>query len=88
MLTELATAVREGRVHPTELVEEALRRIDKLDGDIRSVVALGAEQALDQAKRSPRLGPLAGIPFLVKDLARCIGLPTSYGSPLSAGGPP
>ena len=88
MLTELATAVREGRVHPTELVEEALRRIDKLDTDIRAVVALGAEQALEEAKRSPREGPLAGIPFLVKDLARCIGLPTSYGSPLSAGGPP
>jgi Asp-tRNA(Asn)/Glu-tRNA(Gln) amidotransferase A subunit family amidase len=88
MLNELASAVREGRVHPTELVEEALRRIDKLDGDIRSVVTLGAEQALDDAKQSPRQGPLAGIPFLVKDLARCIGLPTSYGSPLSAGGPP
>ncbi len=89
MLTELATAVREGRVHPTDLVEEALRRIEKLDGPINAVVALGAEQALDEAKRSPRQGPLAGIPYLVKDLARCIGLPTSYGSPLvGADGPP
>ena len=89
MLTELATAVREGRVHPTDLVEEALRRIEKLDGPINAVVALGAEQALDEAKRSPRRGPLAGIPYLVKDLARCIGLPTSYGSPLvGADGPP
>ena len=52
-----------------------MRRIDKLDGDVRSVVTLGAEQALDEAKRSPRQGTLAGIPFLVKDLARCIGLP-------------
>ncbi len=75
-------------MHPTELVEEALRRIDKHDGPINSVVALGAEQALDDAKRSPREGPLAGIPYLVKDLARCIGLPTSYGSPFAAGGPP
>ncbi len=89
MLTELATAVRERRVHPTELVEEALRRIDKLDGPINAVVALGAEQALEAAKQSPCEGRLAGIPYLVKDLARCIGLPTSYGSPLvGAGGPP
>src|SRR5262245_15114441 len=89
MLTELANAVREGRVHPTELVEEALRRIDKLDGPINAVVAQGAEQALEQARKSPRTGPLAVIPFLVKDLARCIGLPPSYGSVLvGAGGPP
>src|SRR4249919_17183 len=88
MLTELARSVRERRVHPTELVEEALRRIDKLDGPINAVVALGAEQALEAAKQSPCEGPLAGIPYLVKDLARCIGLPTSYGSPFSAGGPP
>ena len=88
MLSELASAVREGRVHPTELVEEALRRIDKHNGPINAVVTLGAEQALEEAKRSPREGPLAGIPFLVKDLARCIGLPTSYGSPLAAGGAP
>ncbi len=88
MLNELASAVREGRVHPTELVEEALRRIDKLDGTINAVVALRADQALEDAKRSPRTGPLAGIPYLVKDLARCIGLPTSLGSPLAAGGPP
>ena len=84
MLSELASAVREGRVHPTELVEEALRRIDKHNGPINAVVTLGAEQALDDARRSPREGPLGGIPFLVKDLARCIGLPTSYGSPLTA----
>ena len=88
MLNELASAVREGRVHPTELVEEALRRIDKLDGPINSVVTLGAEQALEEAKRSSRQGPLAGVPFLVKDLARCAGLPTSYGSPFAAGAEP
>ncbi|HMK10876.1 MAG TPA: amidase [Acidimicrobiales bacterium] len=89
MLNELASAVRGGKVHPTELVEEALRRIDKLDGRINSVVTSGAEQALELAKRSPRKGTLAGIPFLVKDLARCAGLPTSYGSPfVGTGGPP
>ena len=77
MLAELSAAVREGRVHPTDLVAEALRRIEALDGPIRSVVALRAEQALADATRSTREGPLAGIPFLVKDLADCCLLYTS-----------
>jgi Asp-tRNA(Asn)/Glu-tRNA(Gln) amidotransferase A subunit family amidase len=88
MLAELSAAVREGRLHPTELVTEALRRIEARDDTIRSVVALRAESALDDAARSPRQGPLAGIPFLVKDLADCAGLPTTYGSKLYADAPP
>ena len=39
------------------------------------------------ARSSSREGALAGIPFLVKDLARCAGLPTTYGSPLHTGRP-
>jgi Asp-tRNA(Asn)/Glu-tRNA(Gln) amidotransferase A subunit family amidase len=88
MLVELGAAVRDGRVHPTELVTEALRRIEALDGPIRSVVALRAEEALAEAARSKREGSLAGIPFLVKDLADCAGLPTTYGSKLYAEAPP
>jgi len=84
MLAELSSAVRDGRVHPTELVTEALRRIDACDGPIRSVVALRAEEALHDAACSSREGPLAGIPFLVKDLADCAGMPTTYGSKLFA----
>jgi Asp-tRNA(Asn)/Glu-tRNA(Gln) amidotransferase A subunit family amidase len=84
MLAELSAAVRGGRVHPTELVTEALRRVDALDGPIGSVVALRADEALAEAARSSCEGPLAGIPFLVKDLADCAGLPTTYGSKLFA----
>jgi len=88
LLSELSAAVRDGRVHPKELVGEALRRIETHDGAIGSVVALRAEEALDDAARSSREGPLAGIPFLVKDLADCAGLPTTYGSKLYADAPP
>jgi Asp-tRNA(Asn)/Glu-tRNA(Gln) amidotransferase A subunit family amidase len=88
MLVELSAAVRDGRLHPTELVTEALRRIEALDGPIGSVVALRAEEAMAEAARSNREGPLAGIPFLVKDLADCGGLPTTYGSKLYADAPP
>src|SRR5690242_16040746 len=88
MLAELSAAVRDGRVHPKELVAEALRRIDAHDGPIRSVVALRAEEALDDAARSKGEGPLAGIPFLIKDLADCAGMPTTYGSKLFAAASP
>lgn len=72
---------------PEELVTEALRRIEAHDGAIGSVVALRAEEALADARTSPCDGPLAGIPFLVKDLARCAGLATTYGSFLYADAP-
>jgi len=88
MIAELSAAVRDGRVHPTELVTEALRRIEAHDGGIGSVVALRAEEALEEAARSTREGPLAGIPFLVKDLADCAGMRTTYGSKLFADAPP
>lgn len=87
MLNELAAAVRDRRVSPEELVTEALRRIEAHDSEINSVVSLRAEAALADARNSPREGPLAGIPFLVKDLARCSGLPTTYGSALYADAP-
>jgi len=88
MLVELSAAVRDGRVHPKDLVTEALRRIEAHDGAIGSVVARRAEEALHDAEGSSREGPLAGIPFLVKDLADCAGLPTTYGSKLYADAPP
>jgi len=88
MLIELSAAVRDGRVHPKELVTEALRRIEAHDGAIGSVVARRDEEAQQDAERSSREGPLAGIPFLVKDLADCAGLPTTYGSKLYADAPP
>lgn len=80
MLNELATAVRERRVSAEELVAEALRRIDRDDAALGSVVALQPEEALRAARQSSGDGPLAGVPFLVKDLARCAGMATTYGS--------
>ena len=88
MLAELSAAVRDGKIHPTELVTEALHRIEAQDRAIGSVVALRAEAALADAAASTCEGPLAGIPFLVKDLADCAGLPTTYGSRLFADAAP
>ena len=79
MLAELAAAVRSRRVSSTELVEECLRRIERLDPALNSVVAVNAEHALRDAAASTSDGPLAGIPVLIKDLTRAIGMPTRFG---------
>src|SRR4051794_39253667 len=85
---ELAGAVRDGRVTPRGLVEESLRRIEAANGDLNAVVSLRADAALAEADGHPRTGALAGLPLLVKDLARTVGLPTTFGSHLYADAPP
>lgn len=88
MLSELAAAVHDGVVTPLELVEEALRRIDAGNGDLNAVVRVDAEAAREAARVHDRTGPLAGIPFLVKDMAKCRGSVTTYGSRLYVDAPP
>ncbi len=87
MLRELAEAVHAGRVHPRELVTEALRRIDAAP-ELNAVIARDDEAALAEADAVAddpvrRSGALAGVPVLVKDLTRAAGFPTTYGSVLA-----
>jgi Asp-tRNA(Asn)/Glu-tRNA(Gln) amidotransferase A subunit family amidase len=89
-------------VSATELVQRALRRIDRA-ADLNAVVALRADDALaDAAALDRRLAwarangrdipharlPLAGLPLLVKDVEDAAGLRTTYGSRLIADAPP
>jgi aspartyl-tRNA(Asn)/glutamyl-tRNA(Gln) amidotransferase subunit A len=88
MLEELAAAVRDGRIAPAELVEESLRRIEASHETLNAVVALRADEAREEAARHRRTGALAGLPLLVKDMARCRGMRTTMGSTLYADAPP
>jgi Asp-tRNA(Asn)/Glu-tRNA(Gln) amidotransferase A subunit family amidase len=87
VLAELAAAVRDGRVDPLDLVEESLARIEVSHVALNAVTALRAEGARADAEASPRTGVLAGLPLLVKDMARCAGMRTTFGSPLYADAP-
>lgn len=80
VLSELVHGVQSGAIDPVDLVEEAVRRIDAGDGAINAVVRLDADAAREVAAGHDRSGPLAGLPFLVKDMARCAGSVTTYGS--------
>jgi amidase len=84
---ELAELVRSGEVRSRELVEEALARIERLDGGIGAFTLVDAERALAAAERvvpgDPR--PFAGVPTALKDLfAPADGLPMTNGSDLFA----
>lgn len=86
MLAELASQVRSGAVDPVDLVNETLKRIEA-SKELNAVVAVYAEEALQIAKNHPRTGAMAGLPLLVKDMARVKGHITAAGSTLYADGP-
>lgn len=91
---EVADAVRTGRRAATEVLDVALAAVDANDSLGAFVVvdaegARAAAHAVDAAvARGEDPGALAGVPFGVKDLEDCAGLPTSHGSLLYQGRPP
>lgn len=92
-LAELAARVAAREVSAREMVEEAFRRIERLDANLHAVVAV-REEALDDARAlddmlaaGAEAGPLAGLPVLVKDVADVAGMRTTFGSRLFADAP-
>lgn len=78
--TGLAELVRSGQVHPRELVEAAISRIELYNPEVNAVVHKMYDRALATAD-GPLEGPFAGVPFLLKDLrARFEGEPTTASS--------
>ena len=65
--TAQADLVRRNEVHPRELVEEAIERIERLDPQLNVMVHRQYERARDDAERALPDGPFRGVPFLFKD---------------------
>jgi 1-carboxybiuret hydrolase len=87
---EIAATVAVGRVSAAEVIEGALARIAARNGKINAFTAVIAERArakaraLDEARaKGTHLGPLAGVPFAVKNLFDVAGLPTLAGSKIN-----
>jgi amidase len=88
----LAAMVREGQLHPRELVELSLRRIESLDPQLNAFRVVVAEQALaeaDEVDYRSEPAPLAGVPIGVKDEMELAGQVASrgtrsYGPPAAA----
>jgi amidase len=80
--TAQAELVASGEVSAGELADAAIERIERLDGELNAV-NLRWFEAAREAARSTDLpaGPLAGVPFLLKDLnSHMAGTPMTNGN--------
>jgi aspartyl-tRNA(Asn)/glutamyl-tRNA(Gln) amidotransferase subunit A len=92
---EIAESVRRGERKAVEVVDDYLLRIAEGNERLNAFVHLDAElahraaAAVDETvARGDDPGPLAGVPFGVKDLENCAGMPTTFGSiPFAGRGP-
>ena len=87
---DIVAAVAAGRASAVGVIEAALARIRERDPILNSFTAVTEHrarlraQALDFAySRGEPLGPLAGVPFAVKNLFDVAGLPTLAGSKIN-----
>jgi amidase len=77
----LAELVRKKEVKPSELVEEAISRIEKLNPRLNAVIYKMYELARQVASGDLPDGPFKGVPFLMKDLLLAYaGVPLRNGS--------
>ncbi len=92
---EIATAVASGHSTARGVIEATLARIRERDPVLNSFTAVTEQRALLRAEaidatraRGETLGPLAGVPFAVKNLFDIAGLPTLAGSKINRDLPP
>ena len=81
----------EGRVSAVTVAEDALARITSRDPVLNSFTDVLAERARARAAAvdaGKLKGPLAGVPFAVKNLFDVNGLPTRAGSKINRELPP
>ncbi len=85
--SSIATAVRDGSASASEVTRAALDRIDRRNPSLNAFTAVTAERAVTRARAlddaraaGTPLGPLAGVPFAVKNLIDIAGLATRAGS--------
>jgi amidase len=77
----LAELVRKKEVKPSELVEEAINRIERLNPQLNAVIYKMYELARKAADGDLPDGPFKGVPFLMKDILMAYaGVPLTMGS--------
>src|SRR3954471_7732313 len=91
---EIAAAVRSGAVGAVEVTRAALTRIEAENPQLGAFTAVTSDRALAEAERVDAVvaaggdpGPLAGVPFAVKNLFDIAGLATLAGSKINADHP-
>jgi amidase len=76
----LAGLVAKKKVKPSELMDEAIARAEKLNPKLNAIIFKDYERARARAKEKPK-GAFGGVPFLLKDIgALAQGLPSRQAS--------
>jgi Asp-tRNA(Asn)/Glu-tRNA(Gln) amidotransferase A subunit family amidase len=86
--SEIARAVGGGSISAEAVARACLERIEAREPQVQAWQFLDPELVLAQARaldRSPRRGPLQGVPFGIKDIIDTHDMPTEYGSPIYRG---
>ncbi|CAB1117681.1 unnamed protein product [Ectocarpus sp. CCAP 1310/34] len=94
-LLEAAEAVRSGRISSEELVTQALKRLEEVEGDVGAFLSVQGRAAVDTARSIDRKVaegcketlalPLLGVPLGVKDNLCTAGVPTTAASRILEG---
>ena len=84
--TGIVEALRAGDVSVPEVVDAAIARTERVDGDVHAVAHAAFDRARDEA-RHPRGGWFAGVPTFVKDNVDVAGMPTQQGADAFVGAP-
>jgi len=86
-VTRLSRWIQQKQLTSERLTNIYLKRIEQFDPQLRCVITLTRELALQQARRADAeiaagkwRGPLHGIPWGGKDLLDTAGIPTTYGA--------
>lgn len=86
---ELAGRIKQGEISPVEVLDAHLETIAAQNPKFNAIVTLAEDQARLAAQaaekavsRGEKLGPLHGLPVVIKDVTLTAGIRTTYGSPL------
>jgi amidase len=85
-LSQISADLASGKTNSVTVTRAYIDRIKRYDGRLHSVIKIAAD-ALDQAATSDRrrkgghaIGPLDGVPIILKDNIDAVGMPTTAGS--------
>jgi amidase len=81
--TAQAELVRSGDASPLELVDAAINRVEKVNGELNAVIHPRFDAARAEADAAPADGPFRGVPIVLKDLdGELAGEPMHFGNAL------
>jgi len=89
--SEAAAGIADEKFTSEALAHACIERILEIEPEVHAWAYLDPDRVLEQAQvldKSPRRGPLHGVPFGLKDIIDTVDMPTGHGSPIYSGHQP